>query len=51
MTATIVVPRDAPEAKIDRIRHLGGDIVLYDRLSRIGSKLLAHYRTKIPHHW
>ena len=33
MTATIVVPHDAPEAKIDRIRRLGGDIVLYDRLS------------------
>ena len=32
MTATIVVPHDAPEAKIDRIRDLGGDIVLYDRL-------------------
>ncbi len=33
MTATIVVPRDAPEAKIELIRRLGGDIVLYDRLS------------------
>ena len=33
MTATIVVPHDAPEAKISRIRRLGGDIVLYDRLS------------------
>jgi len=33
MTATIVVPHDAPEAKIDRIRRLGGNIVLYDRVS------------------
>ena len=32
MNATIVVPHDAPEAKIDRIRHLGGDVVLYDRV-------------------
>ena len=32
MNATIVVPHDAPEAKIDRIRLLGGDVVLYDRV-------------------
>ena len=33
MSARIVVPDDAPAAKIDRIRHLGGELVWYDRMS------------------
>ncbi|MDP7409114.1 MAG: pyridoxal-phosphate dependent enzyme, partial [Luminiphilus sp.] len=48
MTATIVVPRDAPEAKIDRIRHLGGDIVLYDRLSEDREQVASALQDKNP---
>ena len=33
MSAQIVVPDDAPSAKIDRIRRLGGELVWYDRMS------------------
>ena len=48
MTATIVVPRDAPEAKIDRIRHLGGNIVLYDRLSEDREQVASALQAKNP---
>ena len=48
MTATIVVPRDAPEAKIDRIRHLGGNIVLYDRLSEDREQVASTLQAKNP---
>ena len=48
MTATIVVPRDAPEAKIDRIRHLGGNIVLYDRLSEDREQVASALQDKNP---
>jgi threonine dehydratase len=33
ITATIVMPRDAPIAKIERTRDLGATVVLYDRLT------------------
>ena len=33
ITATIVMPRDAPTAKIERTRDLGATVVLYDRLT------------------
>ena len=33
MSAQIVVPDDAPSAKIDHIRRLGGELVWYDRMS------------------
>ncbi|MFX5777120.1 pyridoxal-phosphate dependent enzyme, partial [Acinetobacter baumannii] len=32
LACTIVMPRDAPAAKIDRARAQGAEIVLYDRL-------------------
>ena len=48
MTATIVVPHDAPEAKIDRIRHLGGDIVLYDRVSEDREQVASALQDKSP---
>lgn len=48
MTATIVVPHDAPEAKIDRIRHLGGDIVLYDRVSEDREQVASALQAKSP---
>ena len=48
MTATIVVPHDAPEAKIDRIRRLGGDIVLYDRLSEDREQVASALQDKSP---
>ena len=48
MTATIVVPHDAPEAKIDRIRHLGGDIVLYDRVSEDREQVASALQGKSP---
>jgi len=33
MAATIVMPRDAPKVKLDRVRELGAAIVPYERLS------------------
>ena len=48
MTATIVVPHDAPEAKIERIRRLGGDIVLYDRLSEDREQVASALQDKSP---
>ena len=48
MNATIVVPHDAPEAKIDRIRHLGGDIVLYDRVSEDREQVACALQDKNP---
>jgi threonine dehydratase len=48
MTATIVVPHDAPEAKISRIRRLGGDIVLYDRLSEDREQIANAMQEKNP---
>ena len=48
MTATIVVPHDAPAAKIDRIRHLGGDIVLYDRVSEDREQVASALQDKSP---
>ena len=48
MTATIVVPHDAPEAKIDRIRRLGGDIVLYDRSSEDREQIASALQDKNP---
>ena len=48
MTATIVVPHDAPEAKIDRIRHLGGDIVLYDRVAEDREQVASALQDKSP---
>jgi threonine dehydratase len=34
IAATIVMPRDAPIAKIDRTRDLGAAVILYDRLTQ-----------------
>ena len=48
MTATIVVPHDAPEAKIARIRCLGGDIVLYDRVSEDREQVASALQDKSP---
>lgn len=33
MKSTIIMPKDAPKAKIDNTRALGGTVVLYDRLN------------------
>ena len=48
MTATIVVPHDSPEAKISRIRRLGGDIVMYDRLSEDREQIANALQEKNP---
>ena len=48
MSATIVVPHDAPEAKIDRIRRLGGEIVWYDRLSEDREQVANAIQDKTP---
>jgi threonine dehydratase len=48
MNAMILVPHDAPEAKIDRIRHLGGDIVLYDRVSEDREQVACALQNKNP---
>lgn len=51
MQAIIVVPNDAPLAKIDRIRHLGAEIVFYDRLTedreQVAGALQAEYSTPL----
>lgn len=33
ISAAIVMPEDAPQAKIDRTRHYGGEVISYDRYS------------------
>ena len=48
MSATIVVPHDAPEAKVDRIRRLGGEIVWYDRLSEDREQVANAIQDKTP---
>ena len=48
ISATIVVPHDAPEAKIDRIRRLGGKIVWYNRLSEDREQVANALRDKTP---
>ena len=48
MSATIVVPHDAPGAKVDRIRRLGGEIVWYDRLSEDREQVANAIQDKTP---
>ena len=48
MSATIVVPHDAPEAKVNRIRRLGGEIVWYDRLSEDREQVANALQVKTP---
>ena len=48
MSATIVVPHDAPEAKVDCIRRLGGEIVWYDRLSEDREQVANAIQDKTP---
>ena len=48
MSATIVVPHDAPEAKVDCIRRLGGEIVWYDRLSEDREQVANALQDKTP---
>ena len=48
MTATIVVPHDAPRAKVERIRRLGGDIVFYDRMSEDREQVASALQGKNP---
>ena len=42
MPATIVMPVDAPAAKVDGTRALGGEVVLYDRLSQSREVIAAY---------
>jgi len=48
MQATIVVPDDAPLAKIDRIRCLGAETVFYDRLTEDREQVATALRAKYP---
>lgn len=45
MASTIIMPKDAPKAKINNTKALGGNVVLYDRLTEnreeIGERLKA----------
>lgn len=41
LSATIVMPKDAPEAKINNTRRLGGDVVFYDRWSESREEIAA----------
>ena len=42
MSATIVIPRDAPKLKIDATRALGAEIIFYDRMTEDRAALAAH---------
>ncbi|MEO1488685.1 MAG: pyridoxal-phosphate dependent enzyme [Pseudomonadota bacterium] len=48
ITATIVMPRDAPKVKLDNTRELGADVVLYDRpgedRDEVAADLIAQYK-------
>jgi threonine dehydratase len=46
MTATIVIPRDAPKLKIDATRALGAEIILYDRMTEDRAALAARIATE-----
>jgi threonine dehydratase len=48
MQATIVVPDDAPLAKIDRIRRLGAETVLYNRLTADREQVATALQAKYP---
>ena len=48
MSAAIVVPHDAPEAKVDCIRRLGGEIAWYDRLSEDREQVANALQDKTP---
>ncbi len=51
--ATIVMPRDAPQVKLDNTRALGADIVLYDRpgedRDEVAAKLIASQGGTLVH--
>ncbi len=44
MSATIIMPKDAPKPKIDNTRALGAEVVLYDRYSESREELGQHIR-------
>lgn len=53
ITATIVMPRDAPQVKLDNTRALGAEIVLYDRPGEdrdaVAAKLIAENGGTLVH--
>ena len=48
MSAQIVVPDDAPAAKIDRIRRLDGELIWYDRLSEDREQVAKALQSERP---
>ena len=48
MSAQIVVPDDAPAAKIDRIRRLGGELIWYDRMSEDREQVAKALQSERP---
>lgn len=44
--ATIIMPEDAPQAKLDNTRALGADIITYDRTSGSREQLAADFAAK-----
>ncbi|MEO9491866.1 MAG: pyridoxal-phosphate dependent enzyme [Marinomonas sp.] len=53
MTARIVMPRDAPQVKLDATRALGAEVVLYDRpgedRDEVAAKLIAEHGGTLVH--
>lgn len=53
MAATIVMPRDAPAVKLDRVREMGAAVVLYDRVGEdrdaIAAELAAQCGATLVH--
>lgn len=45
-SATIIMPSDAPSIKIANTRHLGGDVVLYDRVRESRDEIGARLSTE-----
>jgi len=46
LSATIVMPKDAPQAKIANTRRLGGDVVLYDRWTESRETIAAEIASR-----
>jgi threonine dehydratase len=44
--ATIIMPEDAPQAKLDNTRALGADIITYDRMAGSREQLAAEFAAK-----
>lgn len=47
ITATIVMPSDAPRIKVERTRRSGADVLFYDRSNEDRDRVTAHHRKRL----